>query len=82
MPIYEYRCGKCGHEFEALVRGATTPACESCGSLDLERLLSLPHVKSAITTERAMRAAKQRDQRQAVERTDAQRRYEQSHDSD
>jgi len=27
MPIFEYACRACGHEFETLVRGAETPAC-------------------------------------------------------
>jgi putative FmdB family regulatory protein len=44
MPIYEYSCRGCGHQFEALVRPADTapPACPTCKSLDLERLLSAP----------------------------------------
>jgi putative FmdB family regulatory protein len=42
MPLYEYKCRACGHEFEALVRGADTPSCPSCKGQDLERLLSAP----------------------------------------
>ena len=42
MPIYEYRCEACGHEFEALVRSSDTPVCEKCASPKLARLLSLP----------------------------------------
>jgi putative FmdB family regulatory protein len=41
MPIYEYACRGCGHEFEALVRTGTEPACPSCRSTELERLLSV-----------------------------------------
>lgn len=40
MPLYDYRCRACGHEFEALVRAPHAPACPSCASADLERLLS------------------------------------------
>jgi putative FmdB family regulatory protein len=41
MPIYEYRCHQCSHEFELLVlRTSPVPACPSCESLDLEQLLS------------------------------------------
>jgi putative FmdB family regulatory protein len=80
MPIYEYSCRSCSHQFEALVRGAKVPVCPECRSEDLERLLSLPAVKSETTRERAMRAAKQRDARQAKEREHAQRQYEASHD--
>ena len=41
MPIYEYACRACRHEFETLVRGADTPSCVSCGSADLEKKLSV-----------------------------------------
>ncbi len=30
MPIYEYSCTACGHEFEELVRGDEKPVCPSC----------------------------------------------------
>ena len=80
MPIYEYSCRNCSHQFEALVRGATVPSCPECQSADLERLLSLPAVKSESTRAVAMRAAKQRDKQQAQERVSAQRAYEASHD--
>jgi putative FmdB family regulatory protein len=81
MPIYEYACRSCAHRFEALVRGAATPhACEKCGSADIEKLLSLPTVKSESTHKLAMASARKRDARQATEKSDAQRRYEASHD--
>lgn len=41
MPIYEYACKKCGHEFEALVRSSTIPDCPSCRSTELEKKLSV-----------------------------------------
>jgi putative FmdB family regulatory protein len=41
MPIFEYRCKKCGSQFEALVMNQReTVICESCGSKKLERLMS------------------------------------------
>jgi putative FmdB family regulatory protein len=40
MPLYDYRCKACGAEFEALVRPPAAPACPTCASPDLERLLS------------------------------------------
>lgn len=46
MPIFEYRCQSCRHEFEALVRGGQTPACPACTSPALERLVSLFAVDS------------------------------------
>ena len=47
MPIFEYECRACGHEFEQLVRTGDTPACPSCSSLDLQKLLSLSSVSTA-----------------------------------
>jgi len=41
MPIFEYACRACGHEFETLVRGGETPACERCTSAELEKKLSV-----------------------------------------
>jgi putative FmdB family regulatory protein len=42
MPIYEYVCSKCGHPFEALVRGDEKPQCPQCGSKNLGKQFSLP----------------------------------------
>jgi putative FmdB family regulatory protein len=41
MPIHEYCCQACGHEFETLVRASERAACTSCGSTDLEKKLSV-----------------------------------------
>ena len=31
MPIYQYSCITCGHEFESVVKmGASNPECEQC----------------------------------------------------
>ncbi len=82
MPIFDYVCRACGHEFEALTRGSSSklPTCPECQSEDAERLLSMPRVKSESTKALAMRAAKRRDAQQASDRTRAQREYEASHD--
>ena len=41
MPIYEYHCKSCQHEFEALVLPhKPEPECPECQSKDLEKLLS------------------------------------------
>jgi putative FmdB family regulatory protein len=42
MPIYEYSCASCGHDFELLVRSSERPACPQCKSARLERRLSVP----------------------------------------
>ena len=80
MPIYEYRCNGCHHQFETLVRGSVTPVCASCGSVDLERVLSLPAVSSDDTRARALGAAKRRDAAQAKDKAHEQLKYERSHD--
>lgn len=81
MPIYDYRCHACGHVFEVLVlRGKEPEACAACAAVGLERLLSMPNVKSETTRALAMRAAQKRDQIQGTERTQAQLAYERSHD--
>ncbi len=79
MPIYEYRCRECSHEFELLVRGAMTAVCASCGSVELDKLISLPRVHSDARKERSLAAAKRRDAKLGSERTRAQREYELSH---
>jgi putative FmdB family regulatory protein len=40
MPLYEYECLKCGHQFEALVTGARKPVCPKCKSEALEKRVS------------------------------------------
>jgi putative FmdB family regulatory protein len=44
MPLYDFRCQSCAHEFEALIRPASygdpAPRCPACGHDQLERLLS------------------------------------------
>jgi putative FmdB family regulatory protein len=79
MPIFEYRCDACGHEFETLVLPGTTPACPSCRSESLAKRISLPAVKSDATHALALKAAKKRDARQASENARAQREYELHH---
>ncbi|MEF2145730.1 MAG: zinc ribbon domain-containing protein [Desulfovibrionaceae bacterium] len=48
MPIYEFKCGKCGHEFEEIVLGADDVAtCPNCKSEVTEQLMSRCSFKSA-----------------------------------
>ena len=46
MPLHEYKCRACSHQFEALVRDSSPQSCPSCHSQDLERLLSMFGVSS------------------------------------
>lgn len=44
MPLYEYKCQSCGHEFELLVKIDTNEkelSCPKCEKRDLRRKLSL-----------------------------------------
>ena len=67
MPIYEYVCRACKHEFEALVRPQDPPPqCKACQGTDLERLLSAASMSTAdqtrafVSKERARRLPKHR----------------------
>jgi putative FmdB family regulatory protein len=59
MPLYEFRCLSCGHQFEALVRPHDVPACERCHSSELERLLSMFAVSSETTRQASLSRARQ-----------------------
>ena len=55
MPLYEYRCRTCNHEFERLIRGVAPPEpCTQCGGLDLERLPSAFAVDSVATRQSSL----------------------------
>jgi putative FmdB family regulatory protein len=60
MPIYEYKCRACGHQFETLVRTSSTPDCPSCQSVDLERVLSAPAVTTEASKKASLGAARQK----------------------
>jgi putative FmdB family regulatory protein len=44
MPIHEYHCDSCEHDFEALVRSASDlPRCPKCGEVEaLHKQFSVP----------------------------------------
>src|SRR5262245_38726087 len=43
MPIYEYRCAPCDHEFETLIRSSGDVArCPKCGGNELVKRFSVP----------------------------------------
>lgn len=42
MPIFEYQCRNCGKSCELLIRSGAQPVCPGCGSIALEKLVSLP----------------------------------------
>ena len=40
MPVYEYVCKSCQHEFEELVFGSALPSCPKCESEKLDKRVS------------------------------------------
>jgi putative FmdB family regulatory protein len=49
MPIYEYRCEKCGQVNELLILGKQEQlSCKQCGSEDLTKLLSAHNTSSSL----------------------------------
>ncbi|MDB5384775.1 MAG: Zinc ribbon domain protein [Planctomycetaceae bacterium] len=40
MPLFEYHCQDCDHDFEVLVRAGEKPQCPTCESTKLEKLMS------------------------------------------
>ena len=63
MPIHEYRCLACGHQFETLVRAQDTPVCERCQSTQLERLLSMFAVSSESTRQSSLSLARKQNKK-------------------
>lgn len=60
MPLFDFRCRSCAHEFESLIRPASygdpAPSCPSCGGTELARLLSTFALSSREKTQAAAAA--------------------------
>ena len=79
MPIYEYECRSCHHQFEAIVRSSDTPGCPSCQSTDLERLISLFAVDSGESRRIARDAARKQHAKTTKEKAHAEYEYDRKH---
>jgi putative FmdB family regulatory protein len=81
MPIYDFHCKGCGHEFEALVR-AQDPAvtCPSCKGGDVEKLLSSFAVSSAEKTAAAAMDSRKRQIRANKDKIVADEEYRKEHE--
>lgn len=78
MPIYEYRCRACRHEFEAVILPkGDPPSCPECSGVDLERLISAFAVSSDGTREMNLNQA--RKQAKKVQRDKAVAEHEAIH---
>ena len=53
MPLFDFVCRACRHEFEALVRPGSEPACPQCQSTELDRQLPTFAVSSSERTRAA-----------------------------
>ena len=81
MPIFDFHCRVCDHEFEALVRPQDPPAkCPSCRSADIEKLLSRFAMKTAQTTAAAARDSRKRQVRANKDRIVADEEYRKEHE--
>jgi putative FmdB family regulatory protein len=79
MPLYDYACQKCGQEFELLIRTGDTPTCASCGSTELERLLSAFAVSSEHTRALNLAAGRKAKSKDRKDQAIAQYEYEKHH---
>ncbi len=69
MPIYEYECLKCGHQFEYLVLKNTPPAsCPSCHKKNLKQLISMFGMSSENIREANLAGARKRAQKVGKEK--------------
>ncbi|MGE5246621.1 MAG: FmdB family zinc ribbon protein [Betaproteobacteria bacterium] len=70
MPLYDFHCRTCGHDFEALVRpqDENGPACPSCQGMDLDR--QLPTFAVSYKEKTMQAAAKSRAKAAAQARRD------------
>jgi len=41
VPIHDFKCRDCGHQFEDLILGSEIPVCPKCESKQLDKLLSV-----------------------------------------
>ena len=83
MPLYDFKCPRCGHRFEELVKIDQTPACPSCGAAKVERMQSFT---AAVSTEgsrqKAMAGARQKAGAVKREQDHAHQQYIRQHMKD
>jgi putative FmdB family regulatory protein len=75
MPIYEYECRSCKHQFEALIRSGHTATCPQCQGVDLERKISLFAVDSEGSRRLAVSAARKRHSKMSRDKNQAEYEY-------
>jgi len=82
MPIYDFRCRACSHEFEALVRAHDTEPtrCPQCHGTDIERLLSTFAVSTAEKRAAAVKQSRERQIKANKEKLVADEEYRKEHE--
>jgi putative FmdB family regulatory protein len=76
MPIFEYQCEDCSHEFEALILPGIEARCPQCAGQRLKRLLSQFAVSSDNTRQHNLKEARRRSGAIRKEKDVEQRKYE------
>jgi putative FmdB family regulatory protein len=62
MPLYDYHCDACDRQFELLIRSTDVPACPTCGTSQIKRLIStIAPAGKAKAVAGSMRAAAARE---------------------
>lgn len=83
MPIYDFKCRRCGHRFEQLVKVDGTAACPSCAAPGAERQFSTSAaVSTGRTRERSLKVARARAIAVKQEKDRAHREYMENHIKD
>ena len=80
MPLYDFHCRTCGHEFEALVRAPDAPECPECHGSDLERLLSTFIASSDEARQKAASGSRQRQIRGRRDQLVSEAEYRKQHE--
>jgi putative FmdB family regulatory protein len=82
MPLYDFQCRTCGHEFEALVRpqDQAPTTCPACQGVDLERLIASFAVSTAEKTAAAAKQSRQRQAKANKEKLVADEEYRKEHE--
>ena len=78
MPLFDFRCRRCGQEFEALVRAGHSVVC-SCGSDDLEQLPSGFAVSSSTIRKTNLDAVRRKGAQARKDKLRADHAYMQKH---
>lgn len=82
MPIYEYKCRSCHHQFEKLVKAGETPVCPACQQSEPERLFSPPGISTQKSRNYTHGIARRKANAIKKEQDHAQREYERNYIKD